>query len=584
MLFRLLVDSLLGWHTATCSQNPYQIFRLFVTCRKVLQILAAASSKENANESQSPLCSIPLLWLLKSSLAAIGFQLAFPTDTVFEDKVAIFSLLDQTSNVLLTVSRVQFESAFTSLDSVRKLHAKRKSLDPNAEESDLSGGNILLNSTENLDARQSVLELAKALEEDLQKFLTAFRVAALDNKVECVAEFKDLSKLLSIITCSQGLFWGLAFTIGDTNAVKINFRILSSSYDAELMTRIKSCVDTCVDFAIFYLKALFLEDDPSFDMSAHGINELGVRESPSGQYDGSGDGSDEGCPIEKMTPSEIKGGLTKLDRKRKTSSALPDLQAFLTKVQHRKLHLKKSVLVEIFGGGNAEMAFFLRQLFIACSAILRLNLQIDVTSSSWSLFIIVVDISEFLLLEFSRSEIPHQFAFLLLDGVVKFLEELGSYFPHFDSLLSRDFFVRLIGLHLRGIGKCICLEGKKAKLASQETGSHSKLADQIQSWGTGRLSELKDRLRMSLRKYIGKSSELHLLSAIKSVERALAGVQEGLMTNYEIVSGSSNGGEVSSVVAAGIDAFDLIIEFVTGNSSSFCVFLLCLKFGCVSSW
>ncbi|KAL8556229.1 hypothetical protein ACS0TY_003869 [Phlomoides rotata] len=563
-LERFLVGILLGCDTAICTQNPYEIFRLFVTCRKVLQTLAAASSKENANESQSPLSSIPLLWLLKSSLAAIGFQLAFPKDTVFEDQVAIFSLLDQTSNVLLTVSRDQFESAITSLVPVRKLHAKRKGLDPSTEESDLSGGNILLNPTENLNARKSVLELAKALEEDLQKFLSTFRVASLNKNVECLAEFKDLSKLSSIIACSQGLFWGLAFTISDTNAVKIDFRILSSSYDAELMTRIKSCVDTCVEFAIFYLKALFLEDDPTFNMSAHGSNGLGVRESPSDLYDGSRDGSDGGCPIGKTTPSEIKGDLTKLDHKRKTSSALPNLQAFLTKVQHQKLYLKKSLLMEVFGGGNAEMAFFLRQLFIACSAILRLNLQIDVTSSSWSLFIIVVDISEFLLLEFLRSEIPHQFAFLLLDGIVKFLEELGSYFPHFDPLLSRDFYVKLIGLHLRGIGKCICLDGKKAKLASQETGSHSKQADQMQSWGTSRVSELKDRLRMSLRKYISKSSELHLLSTIQAVERALAGVQEGLMTNYEIVSGSSNGGDVSSVVAAGIDAFDLILEFVTG--------------------
>lgn len=555
MLFRLLVGSLLGWQAATCSQNPYQIFKLFVTCRKVLQILAAASSKENANESQSPLCSIPLLWFLKSSLAAIIFQPAFPKDTVFYDKVAFFSLLDQTSNVLLTVSRDHFESA---------IRTKRKGLDPSTEESDPSGCNILLNPTENSNARQSVTELAKALEEDLQKFLICFRATSLDKKVECMAGVQDLSKLSSIIACSQGLFWGLALTIGDTDAVKSNFRIMPSSYNAELMTRIKSCVDTCVDFAIFYLKALFLEDD--------GSNDLGARES-----------SDKGCPIGKMAPSEIKGGLTKLDRKRKSNSALPDLQGFLTEVQNQKLYLKKSFFMEVFGGGNAEMAFLLQQLFIACSAILRLNLHIDVTSSSWNLFIIVVEISEFLLLEFLRSEIPHQYAFLLLDGVVKFLEELGSYFPHFDPLLSRDFYVRLIGLHLRGIGKCICLEGKKAKLASQEMGSHSKLADKMQSWGTNRLSELKDRLRMSLRKYISKSSELHLLSTIQAVERALAGAQEGLMTNYEIVSGNSNGGNVSSVVAAGIDAFDLILEFVTGNLFTLCMFLLCLKFGYVIS-
>lgn len=536
-----------------------------------------ASCKENGNGSQSPLCLFPLPWLLKSLSVAIEFQHAFPKDIAFDAKVAIFLLLDHTSNMLLTVSRDQFEHAISSLVSVRKLHAKRKNLDPNTEESELSGYNLPLNPQENLDACQSVSKLAEALEEDLQKSLATFREASLDKKVECLAGFQNLNKLSSIIACFQGLFWGLASTLGDTNAVNSNFRIKSSSYNAELMTRLKSCVDTCVDFMIFFLKALFLEDDPTLHMSAHGGNELGASESSSGQYDGLRDGSNDGCPTGKMVPSDIKGDLTKCDLKRKSCSALPNLEAFLTEIQHQKLYLKKSLLMQVFKGENAEAAFFLRQLLIACSAILRLNLQIDITSLSWNLFSIVVDISEFLLLEFSRSEMPRQFAFFWLDGVVKFLEELGSYFPHFDPSLSRDFYVKLIGLHLRAIGKCICLQGKEAKLASQETGSRSKLADRVQShfsWETGRLGEFKERLRMSFRTYVRKSSELHLLSAIQAVERALVGVQEGLMTNYEIVCGSSNGGEVSSVVAAGVDGLDLILEFVTGKSSSLSVLLM----------
>ncbi|KAI3446191.1 hypothetical protein Pfo_002856 [Paulownia fortunei] len=573
-----LVGSLLGWRSASYSHNPYQIFRLFVTCRRVLQTLAVAATKENVNRSQSPLtsklpeCSFPLPWLLKSLSPVIGFQRAFPEDIAFEAKVAFFSLLDHTSNVLLTVCRAQFEHSISSLVSARKLHGERKNLDPCAEESDLSECNIQLNPKENLDAWQSVLQLAEALEvaleEQLQKSLTTFRDVSLDKKVECLAGFQDLNKLSSIIACFQGLLWGLASTLGDTNAVNNNFKMKFLSYNAKLMTRIKSCVDTFVNFTTFFLKALFLEDDPTMYMSACGGNALEARDSSSGHYDGLSDASNEGCPTGTMVHSERKGDLLQCNLKRKSYPAIPDLEAFLTEVQHRKLCQKKLLLMQVFRGENAEAAFFLRQLFIACSSILRLNLQIDLTSIFWSLFPIVVDISQFLLMEFSRSEMPHQFAFFWLDGVVKFVEELGSYFPQFDPSLSRDFYVKLIGLHLRVIGKCISLQGKESKLATQEAGSHAKkLANQVQScfsWGTSRLGEFKERLRMSFITCVKKSSELHLLSAIQAVERALVGVQEGLMTNYEIVCGSSNGGEVSSVVAAGIDVLDLILEFVTG--------------------
>ncbi|KAK6159539.1 hypothetical protein DH2020_006853 [Rehmannia glutinosa] len=570
-LERLLVGSLLGWHNASCSHNPYQIFRLFVTCRRVLQILAVAASKKNVNGSVSPQTSklreysFPLPWLLKSLTALIGFQRAMPEDIAVEAKVATFSLLDQTSNLLLTVSRDQFERSISSLVPAGKLDGERQILDRCAEEPDLSECKVQLNPKE--DAWQSVLQLAEALKEHLQKNLTTFMDASPDKKVECLAGFQDLNKLSSIIACFQGLLWGLASTLAVKNAVNSNFKIKCSSYNAELMTIIKSCIDTCLSFTTFFVKALFLEDDPTLCMSACGGNALEARESSSGHYDGLTDASNEGCPTEEMIHSDKNSDLRKCSLKRKSCTAIPDLEAFLAEVQQRKLCLKKSLLLQVFRGEDAEAAFFLRQMFIACSAILRLNLQIDLTSISWSIFPIMVDISQFLLMDFSRSEMPNQFAYFWLDGVVKFIEELGSYFPQFDPSLSRDFYVNLIGLHLRVIGKCISLQGKEAKLASQETGSRTKnLAHHVQScfsWERSRLGQFKERMRMSFITYIKKSSELHLLSSIQVVERALVGVQEGMMTNYEIVCGISDGA-VSSVVAAGIDVLDLILEFVTG--------------------
>ncbi|PIN12735.1 hypothetical protein CDL12_14653 [Handroanthus impetiginosus] len=568
-LERLLVGSLLGWQGVSCSPNPYQIFQLFVTCRRVLQTLTIASKgSQSPLTSKCPECLFPLPWLLKSLLAVIGSLRAFPEDIASEAKVAIFSLLDHTSNVLLTVSRDRFERAISSLVSAGKLHGEGKKLDSGAEQSDLSECKLHLNTKENLDACQSVLHLVEVLEECLQKSRSTFRDMSHDKKVERLAGFQNFNKLSAIIACFRGPLQGLASTFSDGSAVNSNFRMQFSSYNADVMTQTKSCVNTFVSFTTYFLKSLFLEEDPSVDMSACEGNALAPRESSSSFYDGSNDASNERLSAGKMAQSDMKGDLIKHNRRRKSSSAISDLEVFLTELQHQKLFLKRSLLMQVFSGENPEAAFFFRELFLACSAILRLNLHIDLTSLSQSLFPIGVDISQFLLLEFSRSEKPHHFSFMWLDGAVKFLEELGNYFPQFDPVLSRDFYVRLIGMHLRIIGKCISLQGKEAKLACQEAGSCSRnLANQGQSCFSLRTSPLgmfKERVRMSLRTYVRKSSEFHLLSAIQAVERALVGVQEGLMTNYEIVCGSSNGGEASSVVAAGIDVLDLILEFVTG--------------------
>ncbi|KAL3814075.1 hypothetical protein ACJIZ3_015343 [Penstemon smallii] len=569
-LERLLVGSMLGLYRTSCSQSPYDLFRLFVSCRRVLKVLTVASCKKTVNGCQSPLTSrlsessFPLSWLLKSLSAVIGFQHALPEDIAFETKVAILSLMDNTSNVLLTVSRDQFERRISSVDCARKLRKKRKSLDPVTEESDLSGNGLKLKPKNILGDCKSVLQLATTLEEYMQNSLATFKDAPLDKKVECLAGSYELNKLSSIISCFQGLLGGLAFALSDTNALKGNTRINFSSYNAELMTIIDSSIATCISCLTFLLKAFFLEDDLT----------LITRESSSGACDVSSDASSEGeIPSpEKIVPSDRKCSLVKCDLKKNFRLAIPDLEVFLTEVQHMGECLNKPLLLKILGGENPEAAFFCRQLFIACSAILRLNSLIDLTSISWGLFPIVVAISQFVLSEFSsRSEMPHLFDFCWLDGVVKFLEVLGSYFPQIDPLLSRDLYVKLVDLHIRAIGKCISLQGKEAKLASQETGSHSKMltspVKQCFSLETSRLGEFKAKLRMSFRTYIRESSELHLLSAIQAVERALVGVQEGLITNYEILCGSSDGGEVSSVVAAGIDCLDSILGFVTEHKS-----------------
>ncbi|KAL6526040.1 hypothetical protein OROHE_015564 [Orobanche hederae] len=529
-LERILVGSLLGWTKASCSHNPYQIFQLFVTCRRVLQTLAIAASKENMNFSRSPQiskfpeCSFPLPWVIKSLSAVIDSQPAFPEDLVVEAKVATFSLLDHTSNLLLTVSRDQFECSLSS---------------------GLLECNIQLNPKD--DVWESVLQLAESLKKHLKKSVTTFRDVSTHKKVERLAGFRDFNKLSAKIACFQGLLWGLDSALAQTNAVTKNFKTKFSSYISELMYIVKSCVDTCLDFMKLFIIALFLEDDPTMYMSACGGDGNALEEKE--------------LLYGKMLPSDRKGDFLKGNIKRKSCPSIPALEAFLNEVQQWKLRPKNCLLMQVFRGENPEAAFFLRQLFLASSVILKLNLQIDL-NIAWSLFSVMVEISQFLLMEFSRNGTSNQFACFWLDGVVKFIEVLGSYFPQCDPSLSRDFYVNLIGLHLGVIGKCISLQGKEAKLACRaELANHDQ---SVFSRGTSRLGQLREKLKMSFITYIRKPSELHLLSSIQAIERALVGVQEGLTSNYEIVCGISDEAKVSAMVAAGIDVLDLMIEFVTG--------------------
>ncbi|KAK2983785.1 hypothetical protein RJ640_017188 [Escallonia rubra] len=224
-------------------------------------------------------------------------------------------------------------------------------------------------------------------------------------------------------------------------------------------------------------------------------------------------------------------------------------------------------------GENLEAAVFLRQLFIASSAILRLNLHFYSTSFSSSLVPILIGISECLLSAFlDKVEVPQPFSFVWMEGIVMFLEELGNHFPLMNPSLSRNLYVKMIDLHLIAIGKCIALQGKGATLASHETdsstktlGGEMKLSESNLSHGVYSLNEFKARLRRSCTVYIKKPSELHSLSAVQAIERALVGVSDGCTINYDICTGGSDGGEVSKIVAAGIDCLDLVLEFVEGR-------------------
>uniref|UniRef100_A0A5B7BNV3 Nucleolar 27S pre-rRNA processing Urb2/Npa2 C-terminal domain-containing protein n=1 Tax=Davidia involucrata TaxID=16924 RepID=A0A5B7BNV3_DAVIN len=594
-LERLVVGSLLDCRGASCSHNCYELFRLFFSCRRVLKNLIMASCEGKMEANQSSLTamlsesSFPVLWLLKSLSAVIELQHAFSEDNATQVKDMIFSLMDHTSYVFLILSKDQSLHAVNFLINAREPCEQHPNSAVVHEQSDLIEFDRCLESSECIDAWKTVVLIAETLREQTRNLLVSLKETIFNAKVGGCAGVLELKKLSSIISCFQGFLWGLASALDHVDAKGCNFKTKLSRWKFEPIYKVNHCIDVFADFINYFLRVLFVEDD-QLPQSLYGVQTLPMSDC---NYDllglvessckGSGDVTNILYEKKQQNPgtagncsasSDIKDDADRSVRKKRSRSENADADSILIKVDlFGQQCLKKSLLWGFLRGENPEAAFFLRQLFIAASAMLRLNLQINCTSLLSSLVPTFIGISQVLLLELANKvKVPQPFSFVWLDGVVKFLEELGSHFPLTNPTLSRSVYVKLIDLHLRAIGKCISLQGKGATLASHETESSTKtlngqmgLSESILSHGPYCLDEFKARLRMSFKVFVKKPSELHLLSAIQALERALVGVQEGCTIIYEIYTGSSDGGKVSSIVAAAIDCLDLVLEFVTGR-------------------
>lgn len=144
-----------------------------------------------------------------------------------------------------------------------------------------------------------------------------------------------------------------------------------------------------------------------------------------------------------------------------------------------------------------------------------------------------IEISQVLLLEFTEMVgVPRQSAFLLLDGALSYLRELASYFPFTDPTSSSKVYRKLVKIHMRAIGKSILLQGKRTKLTLHERQSSTKTLHKgpFEACSSNEmhyfcLNELKTRLQVSFKAFIEGKSELHLLSTIQAIERALVVIQ-----------------------------------------------------------
>ncbi|KAK9287343.1 hypothetical protein L1049_015758 [Liquidambar formosana] len=592
-LERLVVGSLLSCHGASRLHNHYELFRMFVSCRRALKYLIMASCEENMKASKSSLTStlsegsFLVLWLLKSVSAVVGLQHAFSEDSATQVKNMIFSLMDHTSYIFLTLSKDQFRLAVGFLVNVKKLSKEQLNSGVANEQSNLNELDPFSESSKDIDAWKRVILVAETLKEQTKSLLISLKDAFCNEKLGVGVSAVHLNKLSSMVSCFQGFLWGIVSAVNHIDVKDCNVQPKKLRWKYEPKARLNLCLNVFTDFINFFLHMLLSEDDQCPE-SVCGVQNLLKSEycddllgTEEFSLKVSGYESDISCGKQQqksgatsscLASSDIDddSGNSSVRKKRLQSDDANCVASILAEIDSFDLQcLNKPLLQNLLNGNNPEAAFLLRQLFIACSALLRLNWQINYTPLSTSLVPKFIGISQVLLLDLADMvEVPQSFSFVWLDGVLKYLEELGSQFPLTNPILSRNVYAKLIDLHLRAIGKCISLQGKRATLASHETESSTKTLDGqlgLPEVETYCLDEFKARLRMSFRVFISKPSELHLLSAIQALERALAGVHEDCTMIYEINTGGADGGKVSSIVAAGIDCLDLVLEFVSGR-------------------
>nr|XP_016491225.1 PREDICTED: uncharacterized protein LOC107810906 isoform X1 [Nicotiana tabacum] len=556
---RLVVGCLFDQHGSVALCNCYELLRLLVTCRRTFKNLILTSCEDKKGHQSLLACllseSSPVIWFMKSLSAINGFQSAISRETSPQLKHMIFSLMDHTSFILLTLFKDQFK-VILALTAGKSYGGALSSADGH-EETDMKENGPCPDFLDNGDARRSVLSVADTLMEHAQDLLDSLNVAFVNRKVGDLAGLQEIEKVSPVVSCFQGFLCGLASAMDSLDVKSSSTLIESTSCDLKLLSTMKACADLLNSV----LHLLFLEGDQCpqglssthFSIETEFCNKLlSMGTHPS---------RDSANEVDSVIKEEQHSG-----------SAGSGFESLLANVDFGQQYLRKSLLQGLLKGENLDAAFCLRQIFNASSAILKFSLHTKSTSLLSSLLPILVRVSQVLLFEFANHcGALEQFSFIWLDGVVKFIGELGKIFPLLNPLSSRDFFVKQIELHLRAMGKCISLQGKDATLASREIESSTKMLSGLpeldlpnSNW-LNHLDELKSRLRMSFTNFVSRSSELHLLSAIQAIERALVGVQEHCIINYEVTTGCLDGGKVSANVAAGIDCLDLILESVSGR-------------------
>ncbi|KFK29569.1 hypothetical protein AALP_AA7G151800 [Arabis alpina] len=505
---RFIVFSMLRCLNKLSPSDMENLFSLFITCRKTLKSIAMVSCDKVLRATELPLSDSSLLasWLFKSAQAAVTCQERDRNDFTKKSRDALFSLMDHTSYMILTVSKCQFSKALPLSD---------EQLIP-SELSDGSGqANLIF----------------KSLTEQAETLLNALRAIFRDEKTVFDCDTLILNKLAPIFSCFSGLLWGLASAVSHRDMQKKRKKKRQNTklrWKSEQFLKLSRLIHVLSNFFEVFAQCLLLSGDVQREIQTN-INWTRLLDGTEGSNDlVCGDIAETSDGKKKIIASLIKGD---------------SLEVVLAL---RHLLIASAAILRL----NLQIdGFTLSPTFVSV-----------LTGISSDLLSVLADMNEVL----------PDFPFVWLDGAVKVIEELERHFCLSDPTLNRDLYSKFIELHLKVIGKCTSLQGKEATLESHETGFgtnviHAKqvLSEKSQFHRLHWLDELKGRLRMSFKVFIHNFKELQL--GVQAVERALVGVSEVCPAIYNIQTGNRDGGRISETAAAGIDCLDLILEHATGG-------------------
>ncbi|CAN1174858.1 hypothetical protein LINPERPRIM_LOCUS10172 [Linum perenne] len=550
-LERFIIGYLLNCHT-NWSYEQHELLKLSLCCRRALKYTVMAFCEERTGNPSShiPVFSEDMhviLWLLKSVSAVAGLQETLPQDYVDEVRETIFSMTDHTSYIFLTLSKYQSSCAFRSLLE-GKASKENVSSTEDQESSDLDESGPCSDFPEEVVALNSFCILAQSLKKESEDLLSSLNVLLSNENPGGGVSAANVHKLSSAVSCFSGFLWGLASFSNDAHVTDNELQKKLMRLKPDLIATVNSCISVFSDFVRTCLYMFPAEDKPDGSGGLLDVWRLSLKTSVE---------TDISCSKQQNLLSEDDHSVTR------------DLIKDGSYQRSSAVNYPLQSLVE---GSHPEAGNLIRQLLLASSAILKLNLQMKSPSCS-TLVSNSISVSESLLLKFiDTHEFSKPYLVIWLDGVLKYLEELGTRVCSTSSMSTRDPYTKLVELHLKALGKCISLQGKEANLASHDTETssksipgHSGLLEVSQSHGPPYLDEFKSRLRMSFKVLIRKSSEWHLRSAVQTIEKALVGVHERYSVIYQITLGGEDGGKVCPTVAAGIECLDLVLEYVSGR-------------------
>lgn len=168
-----------------------------------------------------------------------------------------------------------------------------------------------------------------------------------------------------------------------------------------------------------------------------------------------------------------------------------------------------------------------------------------------------------------------------LVGIIKYMGSVGSYLPCMKPFIPPVDFVKLVNLHLELLGALVILK------ENSRTSGHNLLevtlteTMEVSDWDldvgpletrknrrTGSADQTDDLLYITQRSFeslLKYSPRQHMILALQSVEKAVAGVWQGSDQGLGFDSDNVRGCQVLSIVAAGVDCLGLALQAVSGK-------------------